>query len=45
MDVVKRFAVTPAGAHQLDDLTRACPALADGVGGMRALSCQRTLRP
>jgi hypothetical protein len=31
VDVVKRLAVTPAGAHQLDDPAGTGPALADGV--------------
>ena len=34
VDVVKRLAVTPAIADQLDDPTGACPALADGLGGI-----------
>jgi len=34
VDVVKRLAVTPAGAHQLDDPTGTFPALADGVCGI-----------
>ena len=32
--MVKRFAVTPAIADQLDDPTGACPALANGLGGI-----------
>ncbi len=31
MDVVKLLAVSPAGAHQLDDPAGTCPTLADGV--------------
>ena len=34
VDVLKRLAVTPAIADQLDDPTGACPALADGLGGI-----------
>ena len=34
VDVVKRLAVTPARAHQLDDPTGTFPALADGVCGI-----------
>ena len=34
MDLVKRLAVRPAGAHQLDDPTGASPALKDGVCGI-----------
>jgi len=33
VDVVKRLAVTPAGAHQLDDPAGAHPALSYGVRG------------
>lgn len=34
MDLVKRLAVTPASAHQLDDPAGASPALTDGVCGI-----------
>ena len=34
MEVVKRLAVTPAGAHQLDDPAGTCPALPNGGGGI-----------
>ena len=34
MDVVKRLAVTPAGADQLDDPAVPHPALTDGVRGV-----------
>ena len=34
VDVVKRLAVTPAGAHQLDDPAGAHPALSNGISGM-----------
>ena len=33
VDVVKRFAITPTAALQLNDPTGTCPALADGVSG------------
>ena len=32
--VVKRLAVTPAGAHQLDDPAGSSPALTNGVSGI-----------
>jgi hypothetical protein len=34
VDVVKRLAVTPTGAHQLDDPAGTSPALPDGVCGI-----------
>jgi hypothetical protein len=34
VDVVKRLAVTPAGAHQLDDPAGGHPALSNGVSGI-----------
>ena len=34
VDVVKRLAVTPAGAHQLDDPAGTRPAVTDGVCGI-----------
>jgi len=34
VDVVKRLALTPAGAHQLDDPAGAHPALSNGVSGI-----------
>jgi hypothetical protein len=38
---VKRFAVTPAGAIQLDDQIRACARLADGVMGIACYELHR----
>jgi hypothetical protein len=34
VDVVKRLAVAPAGAHQLDDPAGSSPALTNGVSGI-----------
>jgi hypothetical protein len=34
VDVVKQLAVTPAGAHQLNDPAGSLPALTDGVRGI-----------
>ena len=34
VNVVKRLAVTPAGAHQLDDPAGSSPALTDGACGI-----------
>lgn len=34
MDVVKRLAIAPAGAHQLDDPAGAHPALTNGLNGV-----------
>jgi hypothetical protein len=39
VDLVKRLAVTPADAHQLDDPAGASPALTDGVCGIAGTEC------
>ena len=45
VDMVKRLAVTPAGAHQLNNPAGTLPALSNGIDGIAGTGFMHTWQP